>query len=67
MSQYRGHQHYSAKLCGDRQNIFKEANTILVNSNEKAWKKSDVDLKIDEPGKPNGQVSSSKDIIDKIR
>ena len=68
MSQYRGHPHYSAKLCGDRQNIFKEANTILVNTNEKAWKKSDVDLKIDEANKSNGQpVSSSKDIIDKIR
>ena len=67
MSQYRGHQHYSAKLYGDRQNIFKEANTILVHSNEKAWKKPEVDLKMDEANKSNGPVSSSKDIIHKIR
>ena len=67
MSQYRGHQHYAAKLCGDRQNIFKQANTILVNSNEKARKKSDVDLKIDEANKSNGPASSSKDSIHKIR
>ena len=67
MSQHRGHQHYAAKLCGDRQNIFKQANTILANSNERACKKSDVDLKIDEASKSNGPVSSSKDVIDKIR
>ena len=66
MSQYRRHQYNSNSVLQteDRDNVFKQANTILSTSTEKEFRN---ESKFDDSNKSNGPISSSKDIMDKIR
>ena len=66
MSQYRRNQHTSASTLKveDRENVFKQANTIIITSNEKEIENG---IKIVDNNKSNGSILSSKDVVDKIR
>jgi len=48
----------------DRENVFRQANSIISNSHQKEVKKG---INIENNNKPNVQISSSKDIMDKLR
>ena len=48
----------------DRENVFHQANSIISHSNQKDVKNG---IKMEESKKPNGSISSSKDIMDKLR
>ena len=66
MSQYRRNQHTSNSTLKveDRENVFKQANTIIITSNEKEIENG---IKIVDNNKSNGSILSSKDVVDKIR
>ena len=48
----------------NRENVFNQANSMISNSHQKEVKN---DIKIQENNKPNGSISSSKEIMDKLR
>ena len=54
----------SAMKSEDRENVFRQANSIISNSHQKEVKNG---INIENNNKPNGQISSSKDIMDKLR
>ena len=66
MSQYRRNPNSSNSTlkAEDRENVFKQANNIILNYKEKEIEKG---IKIADNNKSNGSISSSKDIVDKIR
>lgn len=66
MSKYNRHQQKtnSAMKSEDRENVFRQANSIISNSNQKEVKNG---INIENKNKSNGQISSSKDIMDKLR
>lgn len=66
MSKYNRHSQKtnSSMKSEDRENVFHQANSIISHSNQKDVKNG---MKIEESKKPNGSISSSKDIMDKLR
>ena len=66
MSQHRRNPHTANPTLKveDRKNIFKQANNIILNSHEKEFENG---IKTADNNKSNGSMSSSKDIVDKIR
>ena len=66
MSKYNRHSQKtnSSMKLEDRENVFHQANSIISHSNQKDVKNG---IKMEESKKPNGSISSSKDIMDKLR
>ena len=66
MSKYnqRSQKKNSGMKSEDRENVFHHANSIISHSNQKELDKG---IKIEESNKTNGNVSASREIMDKLR
>ena len=66
MSKYnqRSQKKNSGMKSEDRENVFHHANSIISHSNQKEVNNG---IKIEESNKTNGNVSASREIMDKLR